>query len=150
MSTYQLLVIAHVASAALWFGAPLLSSSTCKAALPHGREAFLAAARVAMRGGALAGMGSVLALATGVSLLFTVYGGFGGAPARFHAALGLVCIAVFLGFGPLRMLTTRLARDAKSDNWTPARAAATLKRIGMFGGISHLLWFAALFLMYAR
>lgn len=144
------LVVLHISFAALWFGGPLLATSMLKAAAPHGREPFLAAARLGDKGGAMAGIGTIGVLGTGLGLIFYVYEGFGGLPTNFHAALGLLILAMINGFGFLLPAAKRVVADAKQDDWTLEKARPYMKRLAMGGGINHLLWFSLLVLMYVR
>ena len=145
---YQIVVTLHVVFAALWFGAPLGSLPGLRMAASSGREAFVSAAKIAERSGAMAALGTLGVLVTGVALIFVRFKGFGEAPPRFHAALGLVMVALVLGLAAQRPLVSRLVTAAQSPDWTPATTDPMRKRLAMFGGISHAIWLVCLILMY--
>jgi len=144
------LVVLHIIFAALWFGAPLLSKRALKLAEPQGRGAFLAAAQLGERGGMLVGIGTIGALATGLGLVFYVYGGFGNLTVNFHIALTLLILAMINGFGFLKPLAEKIRVAAEDQAWTPEKTAPLLKKMSAGGGINHLLWLAILILMYWR
>ncbi len=149
MSIPAVLVILHIIFATLWFGGPLMAAGTLKKTAAAGPKAFVAGADLANRMGTQAVVGTVGVLLTGVGLIFTVYGGMGGLPVRFHVALTLALVANIIGFGFLKPTLGSIVKAAAAPDFDPASVAGSMKKVGMFSGINHLLWLVALVLMYA-
>jgi len=149
MIVYLVLVVLHIALGALWFGAPLMIGSVLKKSAAAGQPAFAAATGVADRMALLGGVGSAGAFLTGLTLIFSVYGGMKGLPVPFHIALTLVLVGVGLSFGAIKPTTGKLAQAAQAADYNPSSATSSIKRLSMFSGISQLLWLIALVCMYA-
>ncbi len=149
MPAANLLVIFHIAFAALWLGAPLFIRSTLKQAEPHGAPAFRGAAAVAAKAATFTGAGAAGALLTGVGMIFLRYGGMKGLPVRFHVALGLVLVGCGVVFGLLRPAVGKVVAAAETGA-DAATLAPLYKKIAMGTGIGHLIWLVSLVLMYAN
>ncbi|MEZ4471233.1 MAG: hypothetical protein R3F60_10610 [bacterium] len=149
-TTYIALVILHIVAGATWFGGPLSLAGGLKRALAGDGAGFRIATTGAVRQATVAAIGALLTLATGLGLVFAVYGGFKGLPVRFHMALGLVIVGAALAWGAVRPTCTRLAAAAAGPGFAPESVRPAVKRLSMFIGIGHTLWLAALVLMYAR
>lgn len=146
-STKALLLILHVAAAALAFGASLAPSAMLRRARAVGPEALIAATREYCRQDLIGAIGGVAVFATGLALIFTG-GGFAAYPPQYHAAMSLVLLMIGLGFLFLRPLGKRLvaAAEARDDSAT----TKLIKRVAMGAGMMQLLWLTTLVLMFVR
>lgn len=142
----QTLLIVHVLATFFWFGATASLPGRIREALGNqgpGTEAVLKAIAGRAPRILLAGL---LAIATGVAMAFTVYGGFKGLPVRFHASLGLSLIWFGLGAFGVRPKLVALASTVRGT--TMGQDADPLrKKIAMFTGMQHLLFFVIVVLM---
>jgi uncharacterized membrane protein len=146
----SIVVILHIIAVALWFGSPLFLSSTLKKGREAGRDGFRLASGLAAKAAKVAGIGALLALVTGVGLIFLTYGGFKGLPKNYHAALGLVLIGNAVRALIIGRTVKALNSAAWQPDWTPDAATPGIKRVAMGVGINHLIWMSTLVLMYVR
>ena len=140
-----ILIVLHVAFAAVAFAVPLGMPGSLKRARAHGPEAFLAAAQDARRRDMLAGITWLLTLITGVAPIF-VNGGFKAMPPHYPAANGLVILVVAFGFLFIRPAVAGVVKAAEAHDDT--RATSLIKRIAMGSGIVQLVWLVTLVLMF--
>lgn len=150
MGLRDLLLVLHVLAAAAWFAAPLALVPMLRRTAPHGRAAFLEVARLSTRFGIIGAVGNVATIAFGVGLLFVRFGGFAGAPIRFHVGLGFVIIASVLGFVVQKPAGEALVRAAMAEDWTPERTDRQVRKLAGGVGAQHALWLAALVSMVWR
>jgi hypothetical protein len=143
------LVILHVSAVAMLFGAPLGLARMARAALSRNDEAFKLAAEEAARRTKLTVMSSIGTLLTGIALIFFI-GGFAAAPKNFHAALGVLLLAMLFSFLWMRPNTVKLVQSSLKNPIDRSGADAALKKLGMGGGILHLAWLINLTLMFYR
>jgi hypothetical protein len=144
-----LVVVLHVASAAMLFGAPLGLVRMARSALKSGEVPFKLAAVEAGRRGKMAGMGSMATLLTGLILIF-LGGGFGVVTKNFHVALLLMLVAFGFSFGWMRPNGAKLVQASEKTPIDQAAAEHALKKLGMGSGILHTLWLVILTLMFYR
>ena len=149
MTSTSIAVVLHIAFGSLWFGGPLVMGSVLKKTAAAGRPAFVVGTQLAARMSVLTLVGLLGVLVTGPALIFLSFGGMGGAPVRFHIALGLVLVGLAVGLGLLRPTVSGLVKLAADPNVDMAAATGKLKRVSMGVGINHLLWLVCLVLMYA-
>lgn len=139
MIAYQIVVVLHIAFAALLFAGPLGLSSLVKAAAAAGPQALGVASETALRRTGYTFVGALGVLGSGVAMIFlSAWGGFKGLPPRFHIALTLGLVMVVVSAVLLHPAAKLIAND-------PAKA---VKRLAMSGGIIQLLWVVCLVLMY--
>ena len=143
------LVIFHVTCAAILFGLPLGLPGTCRRAMAASQGALQVAAADAVRKGKILGGASLLTLVTGVSLIMSV-GGFGAAPKNFHAALGLMIVAIVVSAGIIRPAGSNLVIAAAGDTLKQDLANQSIKKMAMGSGILQLMWLSMLALMFTR
>ncbi|MDH5675202.1 MAG: hypothetical protein OEZ06_23985 [Myxococcales bacterium] len=146
---FQLLLIVHVLAAMLWFGGAVFAPRRLREALelaPAAGEPLLASwARQSRIFAACA----TLVVLTGVAMVPVRFGGFGALPVRFHVALTLSLVWWLVG----TLLTRRnglLAIEAMRGGGGADKARAFARRVGMFGGIEHLLFTVNAVLMLWR
>lgn len=144
-----LLVTFHVTCAAILFGLSLGLTGSCRRAMARGHEALRAAAEEVNRKGKILGGASVLTLLSGVSLIMSI-GGFAAAPKNFHAAMGLMMVAMVISFGILKPAGESLVLATEGDSIKEDLANLSLKKMAMGSGILHLMWIGMLMLMFAR
>lgn len=144
-----LVVVLHVASAALLFGVPLGSVRMARSALASGEGAFKLAAVEADRKGKLAGMGSMGTLLTGLILIF-IGGGFGVVTKNFHVALLLMLVAFGFSMTWMRSNGAKLVRASETSPVDRAAAELALGKLGMGSGILQAVWLVILTLMFYR
>ncbi|MCP4810386.1 MAG: hypothetical protein GY913_22705 [Proteobacteria bacterium] len=98
------------------------------------------------RVGAVANAGT---LATGLGLMFAVYGGM-GAPVRFHVALSLVLLAGVLGFAVQKPAGKKLVELASAPDWTVEKTAGQMKKLAIAVRLQHVAWLGCLIAMFLR
>jgi len=140
-----ILLILHVAVAAMAFGVSLAPSASLKRAKALGWDAFRAAAADFKRRDGMAAIAGFLVLVTGLGLIFT-YGGFKGLPPEYHAALGIVLIMNLLGAFFTRPTAIKLIDAAERQD--EGGVVSGIKRAAMGAGIMQLLWTVTLVLMF--
>jgi len=141
-----ILLIIHVAVAAIAFGVSLAPSGTLKRARALGWDAFKAAATDFKRRDGMAAIAGFLILITGLGLILMTPGGFRGITPEYHAALGIVLIMNVIEGFVTRPTASKLvaAAEARDD----AGVTAGIKRAAMGAGILQLLWTVTLVLMF--
>ena len=105
---YKLLLILHIASAALLFGGGIGLVRNLKRCFDAGKAAFSAATLDASKRGKIMSAASLSTIATGLGLIFSV-GGFKAIPVTIHIALTLMLIAVGVSSVLIRPNTMKLA-----------------------------------------
>jgi len=146
---HTVLVILHITCAAILFGLPLGLPGTCRRAMAASQGALQVAAADAVRKGKILGGASLLTLVTGVSLIMSV-GGFGAAPKNFHAALGLMIVAIVVSAGIIRPAGSNLVIAAAGDTLNQDLANKSIKKMAMGSGILQLMWLSMLALMFTK
>lgn len=140
MSLYWLLIVAHVITAAAYFGLGLPLARQARA-LADSRAAVLAeqGARTVRLMTIFAGLTFLL----GLIALF-VGGGFGVYPPQYHTSLLLVLIllGIHVFFVQRGWDSLRGASTSSGD------ADAARKRVAMGVGIAHLIWLVVIVLMF--
>jgi uncharacterized membrane protein len=145
----QILLVAHVLSAMLWFGGSAFAPRELREALDSERAEARRRMTALKRRTGLFGITAVIVVLTGVALGLSVPGGFGALGPRYHVALllSVVWLAIVL-FG-VRPAVDRVAAivlgDAELDS---ARALA--KRARTFTALLHPLFITVLVLMLWR
>lgn len=142
-------IVVHIASAAVILGAPLGITRLIRKALELDLPALRLAADEGVRRARTTGIASMVTLWSGVGLIFLM-GGFKIAPINYHIALGLMFVAVLLSALVLRPAMIAIWRTTRTDTPDRALIERSLKRMGMFQGILHLLWVCLLILMFHR
>lgn len=142
-------VVLHVAAAAMLFGAPLGLVRMTRAALEQSDEAFKLAASEAGRRAKLTMMGSLGTLLTGLALIF-LNGGFGAISVNFHVALAVTLVAIVFSRVWMRPNTLRIVRASTVSPVDKAGARTALGKLAMGGGILHGVWLLNLTLMFLR
>jgi len=143
------LLILHVASAALLFGAPLGLPRVLRNGLRLGDEPFRVAVDEALKRARLAQIGSLLTLLTGVALIFNA-GGFGMTSPNFHAALGIMLLAIGFSAAWMGPNTGKLVQSSQPTPVRRSQAEAAIKKLAIGAGVLHTLWFILLTLMFVR
>jgi hypothetical protein len=138
----------HILCMTAWFGSMLFVTGDVKRTIAAG-PAHLPLLRDRVgRVNRVAGIAGALTVLSGFALIFAV-GGFKAVPPAIHTGmlLGLIAWAIgALGFGRTwTALSVRL--DAGAD---AASVADLVKRLGMFTGLFHATWLAALLTMVLR
>jgi len=149
-SARLLLLLVHITAAAFLFGAGTGVARPIRRSLEFGQKAILGAAEDLVQRGKMIGMSSLTTLLTGVVLLATRLEGFGKSPKNFHAALGLMLVAVLVSVFLMRPTSMAILAEARKEAPAPQTFAALLKRLAMGQGILHLLWVVILVLMLIR
>jgi hypothetical protein len=144
-----IVVVLHVASAALLFGAPLGLVRMARTALEKNDDAFKLAAIEAGRRAKLTQIGSLATLVTGLSLIF-LSGGFAIVSKNFHAALGVTLLAIAFSLVWMRPNTMQLVRASAATPIDKDSARKALAKLGMGGGILQGVWLLNLTLMFLR
>lgn len=143
------LLILHIASAALLFGTGTGLVRQLKRQAELGGKSLLIAAEDAARRGSIMSGASLFTIATGVALIFNL-GGFAAAPKNFHTALLVMLGLMAVGLGVLKPAAARIEAQAKSETPDQAVIGSSIKKIAMGQGIMHLLWLVLLILMFVR
>ncbi|MEN9579443.1 MAG: hypothetical protein RJA70_2452 [Pseudomonadota bacterium] len=145
-----LLLVIHIAAAAVIFAAPLGSVGSLRRALAGGDAAVMrsAAKDAAVRAG-LASAGSLVTLATGLALIFLM-GGFGVVRPQIHAALGLLLLAIGFSLGFVKPAGRRLGLAALAEPPDKLGFGRELTKLRVGAGVLHLLWTTVLVLMVYR
>lgn len=146
---YKILLILHIASAALLFGGGIGLVSNLKRCLQAGQAAFTPATADAAKRGGIMGAASLATLATGLGLIFAV-GGFKAIPVTIHIALTLMLVAIGVSSVLIRPNTMKLVKFAGAETLDSAAIQASIKKIAMGTGILHLIWITILILMIAK
>jgi uncharacterized membrane protein len=146
MTIRVLLLILHIAAAALLFGSPLGIVRNAKSALDAHPSAFKLAAQEAARRGALAGIASLVTLLSGVALILLA-GGFAVVQPRFHISLTLLLVAMIFSGVFMRPRTKKLVASSQQDPLPKQEVLGTLKQLAMGSGILHTVWLVILVLM---
>jgi hypothetical protein len=147
MIAFIIVVVLHVAAAALAFGAGLGIVGGCRRALSVGQEAFRHAAGEAQRREKLMFIGYMVTLLSGIALIM-LRGGMGKVTPNYHAAMGLLILAMALGILVFRPAVQNLEAIAKAPTLDTAAADAAIKKTAMGSGILQLFWTVILVLMF--
>jgi len=144
MTGYFALRLLHLMFATLWFGVGLTLPGDVRRTLSRGRPQVDTLPERALRATVIALGSGVLAILTGVALIFN-RGGMKAVSVRIHAGLGLAL--VLLALTVLGFLTHRKIAEVirSGGDLEPARALA--KRVSMLSGIEQLVWLIILTLM---
>ncbi len=139
MTTMLVVRFLHILSAAAWLGAALWTPGDVKRAIALGKpftDALPRRARPALS----------LDLWTGVATLLTgiAYIALEGGVPRTGVLVGFGAVLVRLGVLTLGMRPAYRRVEVAVAAGDPAAAEAPARRLGMFGGIGHLLWLIAL------
>lgn len=140
-------VVVHVAAAAVVLGASLGWGRLLRQAAEVGQAAARVAAADVMRRMTLVRIGSAMTLFTGIALIF-LSGGFGIVPKNFHIALTLMLVTlgwVVLGLVPRVKVLHKLTGATDFDR---AQFVAGVGKVGMATGIVHAFWIVILVLMF--
>jgi hypothetical protein len=143
------LLVLHVASATLLFAAPLGLPRVLRNGLRLGDEPFRVAVDEALKRSRMAQIGSLLTLLTGVALIFNA-GGFGRVSPNFHAALGLMLLAIAFSAAWMGPNTGKLVQSSQPTPVDKGGAEGAIKKLAMGAGVLHTLWFILLVLMFVR
>ena len=144
------LLVVHIASAAMIFAAPMGTTGSLRRALSSGNDEVLrSAAKDAALRGRLGGMGALSTLVTGLILIF-VMGGFGAVRPQIHAALALMLAAIAFHVTFLRPALLRFGAAVSTSPPDRAVCENVIKRLAMGTGIGHLMWVVILVLMLHR
>ncbi len=146
---YKILLILHIACAALLFGGGIGMVRNLKRCLQAGKAAFLPATEDAAKRGKIMGLASFATLLTGLALIFTV-GGFKAIPVTIHIALTLMLVAIGVSSALIRPHTMKLVKYVAAENLDSAAIEKSIKKIAMGTGILHLIWITILVLMIAK
>lgn len=145
MNLANVLKLVHIAAMAVWLAGGLGIAGDVRRTLARGKpHTELLVPRVD-RALTIAMIAGLLTIATGLGLVFVVYGGMKGLPIRYHASLGLALVAYALLFTVLKPATARLEEALSKGEGRDLRALS--KRIAMLTGIDHLLKIVILVLM---
>jgi len=143
---YYSLRFFHIMSAAIWFGAVLLTPGDVRQTLELGRphaeglkDRLEKSVGISLRAG-------VLTVITGFTLIMTS-GGFSQVPLRINIGMGLALLMLALGFGIIAPLSNAICDLIASKNGDLEAAKSYAPKLGMVSGINHLLWFITLGLM---
>ncbi len=148
MDLFSPLLAVHVIAAAALFGGTLFLTGSCRRALKAGDEALRHAAGEARRVETLAKISSTLTLLTGIGLIL-VTGGFANVNPRFHAAMGLMVVAIVFSAAVMGPGVKRLSAAA-GEVVDKAAAEAAIKKLAMGSGVLHTLWLILLVMMVWR
>src|SRR4051812_7168386 len=108
MTGALVLKLLHIAAMAVWLAGGLGLAGDVRRTLARGKpHTDLLTSRVE-RTLTIAMISGFLTIATGLGLIFVVYGGMKGLPVRYHASLGLAIVAYALLFTVLKPATGRL------------------------------------------
>jgi hypothetical protein len=149
-SVHMVLLTLHVTAASWLFGLGLRPLGSLDAVLELGGEPLRRVAAEAASRGRLAVVASGLTLASGLGLLFWVYGGFAKAPPTLHAALSLVGLLLGLQLGVAAPALGALRRAAEAPALDSAALAGARGRVLAVSGAGHLIWLVVLVLMFVR
>jgi hypothetical protein len=149
LTFFYILRFFHIMSAAVWFGAVLLTPGDVRQTLERGRphvdglkDRLQKSVGISLRAG-------VLTVITGFAIVMTS-GGFGNVPFRIHLAMGLAVLMLGLGFMMINPLSEAICDviDQKGEDLEEAKSLATT--FGALSGVNHLLWFITLGLMVIK
>ncbi len=151
MLTLRLIVvIVHISLAALVLGVPLGLGRMLRRALESKHDqAIRLAAYEAERRGKLAQTAGLLTLLSGI-LLILMSGGFGEVSTNFHVAMGLMIIAVGIGFSLMGPTGAAIVRAVEASPPRVEDIKPLLAKLGMGSGVLQLLWLLILVLMLYR
>ena len=144
---YLALRFVHIASMAAWFAPMLFMAGDARRSIEAGGDLAPLRRRLSVAG-AIAGVGGIVTVLTGVALIFAM-GGFGAVPPTIHVGLLLGIVMWLVGAfgmgGTARKLDAAIASGGAKDQLLPFA-----RRMSMFTGIFHLLWVVTLALMVFR
>lgn len=141
---YYPIRIVHLLSMAVWFALPLMIAGDLKRSLAAGKAAAEAAVARVERTLAISSAGAVATIVSGLIMIFAL-GGFGAISPRIHAGFGLALLLLALEFFVLKGAVGRAGEAIGGGK--PEEAQPFVARVGMVGGISHLLKLIILVLM---
>jgi hypothetical protein len=142
-----LVLVLHVASAALLFGASLGVPRMAKNALATNDEAFKLAAKEGEKRGKLSLMAAGVTLVTGIGLIF-INGGFAAVTKNYHMSLLLLLAALAFSFAWIKPNTARLMQAASKSPVDKGAAETAIGKLTMGSGVLQTLWLTILFLMF--
>ena len=135
----MLLLVVHISSAALLLGGGTGLIKSLRNVLDVGGAPLLGAATAGAKRGMLLFISAVVALLTGVALMFVVYGGFGPAPKNFHAALGVLLGAIVVSTTVMKPASLAILNEAKKPEPGRSVIELSLKKMAMGQGNVYAL-----------
>jgi hypothetical protein len=144
-----LLLVIHIAAAAIAFGAPLGIPRLLKASAAAGMLPFQIAVNDVAKRARLARMSGITTLFSGV-IMMLLNGGFAVVSKNYHAAFGLMWLLLGISFFVTTPAVKKVKALAAASTLDQAAAVACANKIGMAIGIGHLLWTLILVLMFQR
>ena len=133
-------------SAAIWFGAVLLTPGDVRQTLQLGRphtnglkDRLEKSVGISIRAG-------VLTVITGITIIMTS-GGFAQLPFQIHLGMALALLMLALGVLVIAPLSNAICDIVASPHGDLEEAKSLAPKLSMFSGINHLLWFITLSLM---
>ncbi len=144
-----ILVVVHIACAAILFGYPLGMAGLVRRALEVSPEAFKQATAELGKRSVVASMASMATLLTGVGLIFSL-GGFATVSKNFHASLSIMIAAIVFNMIWMKPSTGKLLAQAEADTVDQEAVQSLLKKLNMGSGIMQLIWIVLLALMMYR
>jgi hypothetical protein len=141
------LLILHIAAAAISFGGTLGLARLIRAGASAGPSAFQVAVRDAARRAVLGRLSGVVTLLSGVGLVL-LRGGFAVVPKNYHVALGLMWLLLGIQFFVTTPAVKRVRALAEGSTLDPVAVGACARLIGIGVGAGHALWLLILVLMF--
>lgn len=140
-----LVLIVHVAAAAVVLGASLGWGSALRKASEAGAQAWEVVLADVFRRLALVRATALMTLFTGVGLIF-LSGGFKVVPMTFHIALTLMIVAV----GWTMFFVAPAVNALKKVQIGTPSSPINLGKVAMGTGVLHAVWLVLLVLMFVR
>ena len=148
MSTYQILLVLHIACIAVWFGGSISLPGRLRRGLAAGDAEFKLVAAEIARGFRLSLMFGILTLVTGL-ILVSDRGGFAHVSKAIHMGLGLTMLMLLLEFFINRPASNRISQIMiNGEDRTLIKPLKT--RLAISSGIGQLLWLIVLGLMISQ
>ena len=145
--TNLILMVIHIAVAAVTFAVTLTMGGAIRRAAGQSRDVKVAIAALASRANMVAGIFGALTFLSGFALIF-YRGGFKVISPTIHVAVTLVLFMIV--FGALFMTPTAKKLTAAAESGDEAGWLAAKKRWAMGDGILQLLWLVTLVLMFIK
>jgi hypothetical protein len=142
-----ILLVVHIAAAAVAFGAPLGIGRLLKGAAAIDAQTLKLVVADAAKRTFLARVSAVTSLFSGVALIF-VRGGFAAVSKNYHTALLVMWVLIGVQFFITRPAVRSAAEAANAIPLDRDAISKSAGKLGMAMGLGHALWVAILILMF--
>jgi hypothetical protein len=144
-----ILLVVHIAAAAVSFGAPLGLGRLLRGVASLDAKAYELVAKDTAKRTGLGRICGLVSMFSGLALIF-LRGGFGAVGKNYHTALLLMWALLGVQFFIARPVVRKLVAAIGGAVPSPQELSAAAGKLGMAIGIGHALWVTILILMFQQ